>query len=807
MGTTGSREPLRVAVIGCGAIAQRYHGPVLAGHPDVTVAAVVDPNVEARRAFASAYGVAAEHADVASLLGAGRGSIDAALVASPPFAHAEQTIALLEAGVSVMVEKPMAIELADAERMVATAEAGGVVLAVSMFRRLLPGFAQLRRLVEAGALGAVRRVSLRSGGAFDWELQSLAAFDPRRSGGGVLMDMGPHYVDLLLTLLGGERAEVLRCRDDRQGGAESNCELELRIAGVPVTMSLSRERTLTGGLVVDCDRGRLRFDLGLSSPVCVEPPETGAGGQAEAKGGERSDLARLCELAGGAVKLDADEEATGPLLFYRQLDAWVGAVRGEGRPTVTGAEGLASQRAIHEAQDRVEPEVPWWRGVPWVEAGATDEAGDGIAGEADGLTALTPGSLAGQTVLVTGASGFIGGRVCEVLAAMPEVRVRAMVRTPKSAVRLSRLNVEMVRADLTDRAAVAEAMRGVDRVIHTAVGVETFDPASVRRVTVDGTANLVGEAERQRVQRLVHLSTIAVYPNDRVETIDETYPTGDRGGELYARTKLAAERRVAGAAARGLPVAILRPGCVYGPFGKTFALRPMLGMLTGRFLLAENPHAPSNTVFVDHLVDAILLALLSPEPAGGEPMNVTDEDGCSWMSFYGGLQRRVGGEIETNDAPLVEPTPPPWALRLVGDLRAAAIGGPMKTYLKTLYRLDALGAPVRGLLGRAPMLERSARYLIADRSPEVFHPPAGEGDARPGPEVVLGPCHARVVSGRIRERLGWRPRYDLDHRLDATAAWFRWRFAEEIPSLKAPGPDDVSSRPGGRAAVNAGASG
>ena len=126
------QNPIKVAVVGCGAVTEQFHLPVLAGHQGVTIAALVDPDSARVSRLASLYQVPRTFASAESL---DRGVADAAIVATPPYLHAEGAMALMRRGLHVLVEKPMALTSTDGERMVAVAreqgaEGGGVALHV-----------------------------------------------------------------------------------------------------------------------------------------------------------------------------------------------------------------------------------------------------------------------------------------------------------------------------------------------------------------------------------------------------------------------------------------------------------------------------------------------------------------------------------------------------------------------------------------------------------------------------------------------------------------------------------------------------
>src|SRR4051794_3341526 len=119
-------------------------------------------------------------------------------------------------------------------------------------------------------------------------------------------------------------------------------------------------------------------------------------------------------------------------------------------------------------------------------------------------------SLEGRTVLVTGATGFIGGRLVEHLIRTEGAHVRALVRNFSKAARLARFAVEMVPGDLLAPDAVERAVAGCDTIFHCAYP-NGGDEATRRAVTARGVELLFDAATRHRVRRVVHTSTISVY--------------------------------------------------------------------------------------------------------------------------------------------------------------------------------------------------------------------------------------------------------------------------------------------------------
>src|SRR5437762_2514831 len=216
---------VRIAVIGCGAMSRGFHIPILAGHDGVQIAALVDRDVKRTRHLARDYGIAHVFADAAEL---NADTVDAAIIATPPWHHAPCTLDLVRRGIHVLVEKPVALTAADVEEMVGAADEAGVVLAAGHFRRLFPSVRFVRAVLESGVLGRVIGFDAEEGGEYGWRLATLSNLRKDQGGGGVLIDIGSHVLDELFYVLPGA-ATVLEYRDNSLGGIETDCRLRFAI--------------------------------------------------------------------------------------------------------------------------------------------------------------------------------------------------------------------------------------------------------------------------------------------------------------------------------------------------------------------------------------------------------------------------------------------------------------------------------------------------------------------------------------------------------------------------------------------------
>jgi phthalate 4,5-cis-dihydrodiol dehydrogenase len=198
-------EPiLRLGIIGLGR-AFMLMLPTLAHHPKLRLVAAADPRPEARRRFAEEFG--ARTYETAEALAADP-DIDAVYIATPHQFHVAQVGIAARAGKHVLVEKPMALTLADCRAMIDTARTAGVHLMVGHSHSYDGPIAQARRLAESGAYGPVRMITALNFTDF--------LYRPRRpeelntaEGGGVVFSQAAHQVDIV-RLLGGGRVRTVR---------------------------------------------------------------------------------------------------------------------------------------------------------------------------------------------------------------------------------------------------------------------------------------------------------------------------------------------------------------------------------------------------------------------------------------------------------------------------------------------------------------------------------------------------------------------------------------------------------------------
>lgn len=326
--------------------------------------------------------------------------------------------------------------------------------------------------------------------------------------------------------------------------------------------------------------------------------------------------------------------------------------------------------------------------------------------------------MSAPRVLVTGGTGFTGSHLIDALRKDGQP-VRALVRSTSRAAAMLPASVELVEGDITDAAAVARAMEGVDTVYHLAAAFREAKhrPGHYRRVNVDGTRLLLEAAVERGVRRFVHCSTVGVLSHVENPPADETTPP--RPGDVYQATKYEAEELALAFHRRyGLPVAVARPTPIYGP-GDDRLLKMFRMVAHRRFVLLGRGEVYFHMVHVRDLVDG--LRLMADHPRAVGEVFILGGDG------YLKLRSILNLVAEAVEAP-------PPRLRLpVGPFLAAAA---VCEQLCTPFGIEP------------PLHRRRVKFFTNSRAFSIE---------------------------KAKRMLGYRPRIDLRNGITETAVWYAAR--------------------------------
>lgn len=237
---------------------------------------------------------------------------------------------------------------------------------------------------------------------------------------------------------------------------------------------------------------------------------------------------------------------------------------------------------------------------------------------------------ASRVTFLTGATGFIGGRLARALAGRGE-RLRCLVRPGSKAAALRQLGAELVEGDITDANFLAHAVRGAHAAFHLAAmyDVGVVNASEMEHVNVGGTQAFLAAVERERVPRAVYVSTTAALGPVASGEGDEESQYAGPFPTVYHRTKTEAHRLAREAQSRGLAVIIVCPAFVYGPGDNGPGGRFIRDVARGRMpgLLARPGWY--SYVHVDDVVAGLIAALDRGTPGAtyvlsGEAMSVND---------------------------------------------------------------------------------------------------------------------------------------------------------------------------------------
>lgn len=391
---------------------------------------------------------------------------------------------------------------------------------------------------------------------------------------------------------------------------------------------------------------------------------------------------------------------------------------------------------------------------------------------------LTNLALSGKRILLTGGTGFIGSRLVERLVLEEHAKARVLVHHPASAARVARLPIEMIGGDVLNPADVQRAAEGCEIIFHCAYGT-TPNETTQRLVNVEGTRNVLDAGLRARAKRIVHFSTLLVYGVTADGDLDET-ACRQSFRNTYSDSKLEAERLAFDYIRQHqLPVVILQPTAVYGPFAVQWTLHVLEKMKSGRLILINGGDGLRNAVYIDDLVSAALLAAVKKE-APGEAFLISGDPPVTWREFYRGYEQMLG---------------------LSDRLVSLSASEARALYLRTT-KVKSVFSEVRALVHELPDLRRRLlrtreiglmtkplRWLFPERvRSRVKSQISGSGKAPARAAVLiqerlhlLDPAtinfHAaktRVRIDKAKRILDYQPAFEFSCGMQLTERWARW---------------------------------
>lgn len=308
-----SNSPLRLGIIGTGAVAELHLGAITTSDA-VRLVAVCDIDLERASAVADRYGARAWREYSAMLA---EEDLDGVIITSPHSLHVAMATAAAAAGVAVLVEKPLATTLADADAIIDACARAGVVLTAGHVLRFDAPEQKAASAIASGELGRPLTITHRRTAHYRQTDRPAWFFDPGIAGGGIAMNVGPHGIDRIQWFGGGRITEVVAAAQTRGDlDVETDIVALLRLdSGVAASLTLlSAETPYVDETIVVCERGSVRFSAADGAWVSDGGPERLLEGPAdigEAFSGQLADF--VAAVGDGRPPVVSGEEGRGVL--------------------------------------------------------------------------------------------------------------------------------------------------------------------------------------------------------------------------------------------------------------------------------------------------------------------------------------------------------------------------------------------------------------------------------------------------------------------------------------------------------------
>jgi predicted dehydrogenase/nucleoside-diphosphate-sugar epimerase len=577
---------LRVGLVGAGYISE-FHTRAVQRVPNAKIVGIADVVESRAAALAARFGIPKVFPTMEAMMNEG---VDAIHILTPPHTHAQLAIAALEKGCNVLVEKPLAMNTEEVDRISAAAAAAQKSVCVNHSMLYDRFVSKALHLVRSGAIG----VPL----TFDYFRSS--EYPPYRGGplpihyqdgGYPFLDQGVHALYLAESFLGA--IDDVQAFYGTHGGDSNLLYDEWRVsaqcqrgtANIQISWNV---RPLQNWFVVQGTKGVIRANLfamwATHSPQLPLPKAPARALQAMSEGLSIS----------AQVPVNVARFAAKKIVQYDGLHSLVAA--------------------FYRALQTGDP-MP----VPVEQARSTVYWTNRVSQQADATKIKFQSqfrSVGDANILVTGANGLIGRHLVRRLLQEGN-RIRLFVRRKPEAEWMNDANVEVFLGDLGDPAAVDLAVKGTEIVYHVGAAMKG-SAHDHERGTVCGTQNVVDSVLWHNVQHLVYISSLSCLHAAAARRADvmtenwpiEPFPT-KRGA--YTQAKTAAEKIVLDAVRdRHLRAVLLRPGRVFGP-GMTLLTPEVARRIGNAFIVLGDGTRELPLVYVEDVIDAILLAAETSE--------------------------------------------------------------------------------------------------------------------------------------------------------------------------------------------------
>lgn len=618
---------MRIGIVGCG-LNSDYHINFARDYPEIEITGVMDKDQEKAQKCAAKYGIKKFFHSLKELMDGEKP--DALHIITPPNTHYLLAKEAIQLKCHVLIEKPITLNSEEAKELYNLAEENGVMVCTMHNHFFDPCMMKANDLIKEGRVGKI--INVESYYGLNTRINAFRKY-PRPDvlpwfyslPGGVFHDFMPHPLYVMLPYTG--RPLEIKVMEKSFNELPQNISDELRIL-------IDGEKCFGTLIFSFAAKPHLHFLRIYGTKMMVNVDFNTM----------TTTLHPLSHLPKAAQKATYNLSESWQLFSSTVSNVW-----NFGRGRLKPYQGMKT--LTHRFYDAIQGkgEVP----VSKDEALMVIETMDGIWKQIKNtrlnFDPIIPNKISDikeerPKILVTGATGFLGKRVVEILV-QKGYPVRALARKLSNIEKLKKLNVEIYFGDVASIESLKPVFEGIDFVIHAAAdtaGTEEDGQIS----TIQGTKNIVNLCEQFKIKKLVYISScnvygVADYRTEQIVTEESSLERFPIKRGPYTYSKLKAEEIVREAMEKRIvTIVCLRPGTIFGPGGEIFT--PMMGFGFGQklFAIIGGGKFVLPLVYIDNLVEAILAAINNEAVAGGI-FNVVDTDKLTKKDYVELLLKRL----------------------------------------------------------------------------------------------------------------------------------------------------------------------
>lgn len=562
---------LKLLIIGGGAVSESTHIPSAIKVVGIDNVYLAEQNSDQAKKIVQKFGLKNVFSDYQQCMD----KVDGVIIATPPHIHNSILVDCIKAKLPVLCEKPLSPDSKESQ-CILTKNTDGVLLGICHTYRLFSNRLRIRELIREGYFGDHVHIEIQEGYPSGWPTVSGYCFRKDMVLGGVLFDAGIHSLDFILWCLGMPIG--ITYSDDEMGGLESNAKIILQFVSGDAYFRLSRTCELSNKIIVSGNGNTAELEVYEMNSFILNGLETVANTE------RMLDWTNIGECQ--------------TLNFIEAIEKKVGL-------SCPIADGLAVVEVIERCYKQkiikvIEPQ-------PFI------------------------GQYKNKKILVTGGTGFIGSRLTERLLLDEEAQVSVMVHKWSKAAWISRLDVNLIQADITSYEDVEKAVAGCEVVFHC-VGLGGTREQALK-INAEGTLNVLRACKKYGVKKIVYLSSVVVHGNKITDGMTAEAPFVSYG-DAYADAKIQAENFFWEYTNKeGLNASAIRPTYVWGPLSEWYSVEYVKQMKKGNFYLVDEGNGSCNGVYVDNVVDLALICGVHPK-AIGQSFIITDDEKLTWKEFF-----------------------------------------------------------------------------------------------------------------------------------------------------------------------------